>query len=118
MAGHARTWKQVHRLYERLRQQFFMDAAPPLRIPPPATEIRWYWLPSGSGLWGCTYFDHEKDPDAIGLCEDLRHSRKFMRLILLHEMTHIRNPKLGCWHTSRAWKAETLRLAQLGAPIL
>ena len=39
----------------------------------------------------------------------------FSRLVVLHELSHMRNPKAACSPPDRWWRAETLRLAQLGA---
>jgi hypothetical protein len=95
-----------------------MGAEPPLKVPPQAAGVAWYWVPSKSGHHGIVHLDEENDVEAIGINQDLRRSTRFLTIILLHELTHLRDPRLGCGHRCRGWQAEQLRLATLGAPLL
>lgn len=114
--------KQVHELYERLRLLYFMEAPEPLHVPPPASDLRWYWLPPGSPLHGATHIDEDGDADSLGLDPYLRRSRRFLTHMLLHELTHIRDPLASCagrtGTRSARWRREQARLASLGAPLL
>jgi hypothetical protein len=111
-----------------LRARYFLHAEEPLRVPPVASDLIWYWLPSGSPWHACTEFDEEHDAFSVGLNVDLRRSWGFLVTSLLHELTHMRvysvAPGQVCGHgrgrpiRSRIWRAETARLACLGAPIL
>jgi hypothetical protein len=95
-----------------------MGAEPPLRVPPPAAGIVWYWVPSKSGHHGIVHLDEDSEPEAIGINQDLRRSERFLKVILLHELTHLRDPRLNCGSRSPGWKAEQVRLSTLGAPLL
>jgi hypothetical protein len=120
------TLKQAARIYDRLRLRYFMDAEPPLHVPPPAAELVWSCLPDNTDAIAQTDFDEEGDP------EGLRLNAKFMRYTiaretLLHELTHMRlGPVPSCGGSSHAWSGarvsrsmawhhETVRLAQAGA---
>jgi hypothetical protein len=101
-----------------------MDAEPPARVPPPAADLTWYWLPPGSNLIGCMEYDEDDDALAVGLSALIHPFRTLIRETLLHELTHARRPDIGgrhgsgCGRNSRRWREETLRLASLGAPLL
>lgn len=81
-------------------------------MPPPAAEIRWAWLRDPSAL-GVTHFDEDRDPHLVEIRHGLAPSTA--RLVVMHELSHIRNPEARCSPPDRWWRAETLRLAQLGA---
>jgi hypothetical protein len=115
------TIRQVMARYDRLRAKYFMDAEPPYVVPPPATELRWYWLSEKGPNWAVTHFDQDGDADSIGLDPGLRSCSRWLLSTLLHELTHIRNPKLNCGSKSNppdAWLREQRRLSALGAPLL
>jgi len=120
------TLKQLARLYTQLRARYFMDAALPLHIPPPSTEIKFSWLPENTDAIAMTTFDEDDDPF------EMRFNSKLMKYCIaresmLHELTHIRlGVRASCgghshaWSGARiarsmAWHRETLRLAQAGA---
>lgn len=118
--------RQVQDLYDRLRKRYFMDAAPPLHVPPPASELRWGWIPETSGALGETEFDEDGEPELIRLSHRER-GRTIVRGTLLHEMTHMRlGPAAACGSTpgrhglrvlpaGSAWRQEAERLVALGA---
>lgn len=113
-----RSWKETHRLYDQLRLKYYMDAEPPLQVPPKASELRWVWLPEGSQDFATTDLDEEQEPHTIGLNVELLRSSKLMTYILLHELSHMRDPNITCEGRGKArrpWLEETVRLAQLGA---
>ena len=112
------SWRVVHQNYESLRRRYFMDAEPPLRVPPPASVLRWSWLSELSPDLGATHLDEDGDPESLELNPWLRRSSRHLRAILIHEMVHMRDPKISCRVGSRRWTEETVRLATLGAPIL
>jgi hypothetical protein len=118
--------RQIARLYDQLRKRYFMDAEPPLHVPPVAADMKFTWLPDNSDAIAQTDFD--EDGDAY----EMRFNAKFMKYTIaresvLHEITHIRlghGPSCGghshAWGGARvassmAWHKETLRLAQAGA---
>ena len=121
MARTALSLKQCQQLYDRLRVRYFLDAHEPLHIPPPATELRWVWLPDNSDALAETMFDEDGDPFEVRLSARVRWY-SILKPTLLHEMAHMRiGTKLECGgrlhrvaKTSQ-WHAETLRLAGLGA---
>jgi hypothetical protein len=115
------TLRKIMARYDRLRSKYFMDADPPLRVPPPASDLRWYWLSEAAKSHGLTHFDEDGDPDSVGLDPSLRRSGRFLLTTLLHELTHMRDPALNCGKTGcspAAWLREQGRLAALGAPLL
>jgi len=109
-------------LYDRLRLRYFMDAEPPLRVPPPSSAIRWLWVSERGPNHAVTHFDPEEDPHTVELALDLRRSWRHLRLTLLHELTHMRDPRAGCGsrggRPGARWLREQARLAALGAPLL
>lgn len=117
--------------YDRLRQRYFMDAPPPLHVPPAAKELQWGWLPENTDAVGETFFDEDGDPFLLRLKRRYNDRWTLARPTLLHELTHMRlGPAYSCgawrefnhrWQyapvipkTSK-WHEETLRLVQLGA---
>ncbi len=124
--------RQVQVLYDSLRRRFFMDAdalAPGsrLHVPPPASELRWGWLPATSGALGQTDWDQvDGDPETVRLAHYDR-SRSVIRATLLHELTHMRlGYASNCGsavgrHGMRTppagspWRREAVRLATVGA---
>ncbi len=121
-------WNRVHRLYDQLRLKYFMCAEDPLIVPPPASQLRWYWLAPSSLSHAETAFDADHEVYELGLNVDLRRSRSQLVGALLHELTHIRiylkAPGQVCGHRPGSparnvtWRNETIRLAVLGAPLL
>ena len=113
-------------MYDDLRANFFMDAEPPLFIPPVAADLQWGWLPDNSDAVAETLFE-DGEPALIRLNEKLCRWRSITRETLLHELTHIRlGPRYSCggyshaWTGSRVtssmrWHRETVRLATAGA---
>lgn len=129
MASRIITLAEVRRTYDRLRARYFLDAVPPLRVPPHSSALAFGWLPDNSDAIGETEFDEDGDPHVVRLSP--KYSRyTIARETLLHELVHMRlgpGPSCGAyshrWKGSRvarsmAWYRETLRLAQLGAPLL
>lgn len=109
-----RSWRQIHASFDRFRTRYYMLAEPPLRVPPKASAIRWAWMASNSALaW--THFDEDGDPEFVELHPRMQPVPFVMRLVLLHELSHMRNPKASCSHRDRWWREETRRLAVLGA---
>ena len=110
--------KQLQRIYDKQRKKYFMDAVPPLRVPPPASELLWNWLPDNSPNLAETIFDEDGDPQEIRISPVVSYLRQ-ARTTIQHELIHIRlGPKLNCDSNGRLpakWRAEILRLAQLGA---
>jgi hypothetical protein len=114
--------KKVRQLYDRLRLRYFMEAEPPLRVPPLAADLRWYWLPEVSPAHAYSHFDEDGDPCELGLDPALRRSDRFLTSTLLHELIHLRvGPAAECGKIGRpspTWRREQVRLAALGAPLL
>lgn len=110
---HGRSWKAIHRLYDRLRSKYFMDAEPPLMVPPAAKDLIWIWTAERAPYLGQTHFDEERDAFTVELNPMLTRVPRYMRMALLHEMTHMRNPVISC--DGKKWNVEVVRLAQLGA---
>ena len=118
--------RQCQQLYDRLRKRYFLDGGETLHVPPLAAELRWAWLPENSDSLAQTEFDVDGDPYEVRLShKDACPS--IIRICLLHELTHIRlGLSYSCGGVSHRWKgmriakssqwrAETLRLATLGA---
>jgi hypothetical protein len=117
---------QAKRLYTRLRKKYFLDAIPPLNVPPLAKELVWRTDPTPSAMAETNFNDAEL-PYEIRLSEWLMRSYTITRAVLLHELTHMRlGSKYSCgawsenWKGARvgrntAWHKETLRLTALGA---
>lgn len=89
-----------------------MDAEAPLRVPPTAAELQWGWL-ADRKLLACTRFDEDLDPYLVEIRPHL--TPAIVRWLLMHELSHMRNPAANCSKRDRWWRAEALRLAQLGA---
>jgi hypothetical protein len=111
--------RQVMALYERQRLRYFMDVTQPgLHVPPKASELKWEWLPTNSPNLAETVFDEDGDPDMIRVASAFACLR-VMRQTIQHELIHIRlGPSIQCDSGGRLparWRAEVLRLAQLGA---
>ena len=111
------TWNKQRRLY-------FLDGGG--RAVPLAKDLSWSWLPFASQFSGVTTFGADNEPETIELNEGLRSWPGLLRSTLLHEATHIRlGPGVACPSTNNArlavpaaWKAEALRLVELGACLL
>lgn len=48
------TLKEIARLYSQLRVRYFLDAAAPLHVPPPAADIYFTWLPENTDALAMT----------------------------------------------------------------
>lgn len=125
--------RQIQAGFNRLRRRYFLDAGPPLHIPPLASEFRWGWLPANSDAVAETLFDEDGDAEELRLAPQYADRWSILRTTLLHELTHMRlgvnlprypGPSCGAWHpgaklpkiaASSVWRRETLRLASLGA---
>lgn len=109
-----RTFRVARVEYDRLRLRYYMDAADPLRVPPPASDpaLRWTWVRT-PGMWAWTHFDADGDPHLLEL--PFGQGMRMTRLVLLHELSHIRNPVANCDGRDRWWRAEGRRLEALGA---
>lgn len=106
-----RTWKQVHKIYERLRERYFKEFDLP-----PATEIKWIWQSDKTPWLGETHLDDDGDPFLITLHPNLRHAHRFLEDTILHEMMHIKlGADVSCRYPSKKWQEEIDRLYRLGA---
>ena len=113
MASGVRSWKAVHKLYDKLRSRYFMNAEPPLLVPPPAAELTWVWATENAGYLAQIELDEDEDPHTLTIHPVLRKAHRYLTMALLHEMTHMRNPNISC--DGKKWDLEVIRLAQLGA---
>lgn len=110
--------------WDRMRRRYFLDAEDPLKVPPLAKEITIYWLPPESPYLGLTEFDEDEDAESLGVSPLVYYSQTHARALILHELTHARDHRIGgksdsgCMGKGKAWRKETLRLAALGAPLL
>jgi hypothetical protein len=118
----------VKRTYDSYRKKYFLDHEAyegHVKTPPTSSELRWRFLPETSSILGETTFDEDEQPYDIALNRALLHWPDMMKITLLHEMTHMRiGLSYMCLSATKkkvappAWKAETTRLAALGAPLL
>lgn len=101
-------------MYDKLRMRYYLDAETPLRVPPPANDpaLRWAWMKQ-SQLWAATHFDAEGDPHLVEV--PYGQGSRLTCLIVLHELSHMRNPEAECRRSNRWWRAEGQRLEGLGA---
>jgi len=60
-----------------------------------------------------THLDVDGDPHLIEVPHDS--PDRVLSLVLLHELSHIRNPKAVCLPPDRWWREEGTRLALAGA---
>ena len=93
--------------YERLRSRYYMDVEPPLRMPPPATELRWAWTRNPTNL-AATHLDKDGDPHLVEV--PFAVGERVVTLMLLHELSHMRNPEADCGQRREWWRAECRRL--------
>lgn len=105
----------LKRKYDALRKKYFLHPPDPLNTPPRSEELRWLWLPKESYALAITFFDEDGEPESLALNPYILESTRVSHNILLHELTHMRNPKLSCHRNSAKWQEETRRLANLGA---
>lgn len=108
------SFKAIHAEYEGLRSRYYLDAEPPLRVPPRASDpaLRWAWA-SDPRIWAATHFDLEGDPHLIEM--PFNRGSRLTVLMLLHELSHMRNPRADCWRRRAWWRAEGARLEAAGA---
>lgn len=106
-----RTFKSIRGEFDRLRIRYYMDAAEPLRVPPPSAELRWAWC-RDTKLWAATHFDEDLDPHLVEV--PYGQGNRLTGLMLLHELSHMRNPRANCGRTPW-WRAEGVRLEAAGA---
>lgn len=109
------SWTKIHKLFNSLRKRYYLHADPPLRIPPKAEDITWFWSQKNTGAWAITSFDEDGDPISVEIHPEMRRSPNTLRLVLLHELAHMRNPKAECSPSSKWWREESARVARLGA---
>jgi hypothetical protein len=109
------SWTRIHKMYDKLREKYYLDAHPPLKIPPKAADLRWLWTAENSGAWAMTSFDEEGDPHTVEIHPTMQLSPNTLELVLLHELSHMRNPKATCGKKGKWWRDESKRLAALGA---
>jgi hypothetical protein len=112
------SWKKIHSLFNSLRKRYYLHADPPLRIPPKAEEFQWLWSQRNTGAWAITSFDEDHDVISVELHPEMRRSPNTLRLVLLHELSHMRNPVAECGRRSKWWKEESARVAGEGAVTL
>jgi len=123
----ALSMSEMRRGYDRLRKRYFLDAPPPLNVPPLAKDLIFEWLPENSDALAQTNFDEEYIPRRIRFRRRHNDVWTLARISLLHEMTHMRlGPLPSCGAFSHAWAGarikrsslwhmETVRLAKAGA---
>lgn len=99
--------------YDRLRFRYYMDAEPPLRVPPPSSDpaLRWAWI-TDTRLWAATHFDADGDPHLVEV--PFGQGSRLTCLMILHELSHMRNPRAVCGRRGW-WRAEGKRLEAAGA---
>ncbi len=107
--------------YDSLRRRYYFGGLG--KTPPSSTELRFSWLPENSPDLGVTHFDDDDDPESVEVNLLCRIAPKLMRTVLLHELSHMYlGREVKCpterWPMSPEWRAETIRLAGLGAPLL
>lgn len=110
-----RTFRSIRAEYDRLRLRYYMDALEPLKVPPPSTDpaLRWAWT-MGVHEWAATHFDCDGDPHLIEV--PFNQGARLTCLMLLHELSHMRNPKAECGVRSDCWwRVEGRRLEAMGA---
>lgn len=107
-------WRRIHRLFDQLRRAYYLDAEAPLQVPPTAAGLEWNWTATNSGAWAFTRFDEDGHPYAVELHPDMRRAPNTLRLVLLHELSHMRNPRANCGAKSPWWRRESARIAALG----
>lgn len=105
----------VKRRYDSLRKKYFLHPPDHLYTPPRSEELRWLWLPQKSYALGITFFDEDGEPESLALNPWILESTRVIHNILLHELTHMRNPAISCHTNSAKWRDEIRRLAGLGA---
>jgi hypothetical protein len=64
-------------------------------------------------LWAATHLDDDGDPHLIEV--PFGQGSRVTCLMLLHELSHIRNPRANCGSRSVWWREEGRRLEGLGA---
>lgn len=110
-----RTFRSVRAEYDRLRLRYYIDAEPPLRVPPPAADpaLRWTWTRDIRRIWAATHLDDDGDPHLIEV--PYGYGPRVTTLMLLHELSHIRNPDADCGRRRAWWRQECRRLGALDA---
>lgn len=118
------TTKKVRDWYTKYRKKYYADPGPHHKLPP-AKDIDFTWLPEGSRYNGVTTFDEDGDPISIDFNSMLKDNGSLLKVVLLHEMSHIRlGPEVKCPSSAKKgrvpmkWRDEQVRLAVLGAPLL
>lgn len=107
-----RTFKSIRAEYDALRRRYYMDAEDPLRVPLAAAELRWAWNRDRS-VWAAAHMDEDGDPHLIEVPFGL--GSRLTCFVLLHELSHMRNPRAACGRQSAWWRAEGRRLEAAGA---
>jgi hypothetical protein len=110
-----RTFKSIRAEFEMLRRRYYLDAEDPLLVPPAGTDpmLRWTWA-RNPREWAATHFDEDGDPHLIEVPFGL--GARVTSLVLLHELSHMRNPRAECGRRAdRWWRAEGRRLEAAGA---
>jgi len=103
-----RTFKSMRAEYEKLRARYYMDAESPLRVPPPAEDLRWAWTKDTRRVLAATHLDEDGDPHLIEMPWGA--GERVVALMLLHELSHMRNPEADCGRRHRWWREECKRL--------
>jgi hypothetical protein len=107
-----RTFKSIRAEYDNLRRRYYEDAEPPLHVPPPSSELRWAWN-RDPRVWSATHLDEDDDPHLIEVPFGL--GNRVTSFLLLHELSHMRNPKADCGRRRKWWRSEGRRLEAAGA---
>ncbi len=111
--------------YDTLRKRYYLDGLG--RVPPPSSALRISWIKESSPTLAVTHFDDDDgepiEPESLEVNLVCRTVPDLMRRVLLHELSHMRLGKdvrcsTDAGPLSPAWRAETVRLAALGAPLL
>jgi len=84
-------------------------------VPPPSNDpaLRWTWN-NDPRVWASTHFDCDGNPHLIEV-PDVGVGPRIITLMLLHELSHMRNPDIECGRRRRWWREECRRLEALGA---
>lgn len=108
-----RTLRSVQSEYDQLRRRYYLGVEEPLRVPPPAAEVRWTWINPRSCDMAATHFDQDGDPHLVLVPHDV--APCVLSLVLLHELSHMRNPAARCSPPDAWWRGEARRLGAADA---
>ena len=106
------TLREAQKLYTRLKRVYYAESPMPL-----AREIKWHW----AGMEKAKYLDpkkelactvrHKNGNFSVEMHEILKNFPRLFTLILLHEMSHIKDFSK---HHGKYFEDEAFRLGKLG----